>query len=457
MSETDSSRPEMRLASFAARLRLEDIPETVRHEARRSLVNDYATAFDGSREPAIDITLRTMAPVSGPRTVTLIGRSEGGDAALAAFVNAMSANIFDFDDTHQATVLHPAAPVFAALFAQAESVPAPGADLLRAFVVGGEVECRIANAMSPYHYARGWHITSTCGVFGAAAGVGTMLGLDAERMLHALGTAAVQSSGMVEALGTMAKSASVGGAARNGLLSARLAADGFDGPPAPLSGQRGYLRVHADQPRLEALTDGLGSQWEIATNTYKPYPGGIVLHPLIDAFLDLRAGGLTLGDVAAVELAGHPLLRERTDRPDVTTGREGQVSAQHTVAIVLLRGRAGLDEFDDPAVAETLRAGRPTITFHDDATRKIESAGIVVHTRAGETLRRDVEAALGSEPNPLSDAQLEEKLVELARRVDFKGDVQRLMAALWQIDTMKDAGAIMRLAASPGGGRNGGR
>ncbi|MEQ8816864.1 MAG: MmgE/PrpD family protein [Thalassobaculum sp.] len=450
MTETDASLPEVQLATFAARLRLEDIPERVRHEARRSLVNIFATAFAGSAEPAVDITVRTMKPYAGPRTATLVGRSEGGDAALAAFVNAMSANIHDFDDTHQATVMHPAAPVFAALFAQAETHRLSGAQVLLGFVAGGEVECRIGNAMSPYHYARGWHITSTCGVFGAAAAVGAMLGLDAGAMLHALGTAAVQSSGLVEALGTMAKSTSVGGAARNGLLSARLAADGFTGPAAPLSGRRGYLRVHADPPRLEALTEGLGSQWEIATNTYKPYPGGIVLHPLVDALLELRqAHGLGLDQVAAIEVTGHPLLRERTDRPDVTTGRESQVSAQHTAAAVLLRGRAGLDEFTDEAVAETGRAGRPPLVFHDDAGRGIESVAVVVRTRDGRALRTEIAAALGSEANPLSDGQIEAKVVELAGRAGFKGDVPRLIDSIWRIDRIADAGEIMRLAASP--------
>ena len=442
--------PEAELARFAAELRLEDVPERVRHEARRSLVNVFATALAGSREPAVDIVVATMASCTGPRGATLIGRSEGGDAALAAFVNAMSANIFDFDDTHQATILHPAAPVFAALFAQAETARASGADLLRGFVVGGEVECRIANAVSPYHYTHGWHITSTCGVFGAAAGVGAMLGIGPERMLHALGTAAVQSSGLVEALGTMAKSVSVGGAARNGLVAARLAANDFTGPPSPLTGRRGYLGVHADTPRPEALTDGLGLRWEIATNTYKPYPGGIVLHPLIDAFLDFHGrDALRLADVASIEVTAHPLLRERTDRPDVVTGREAQVSAQHTVAAVLLRGRAALDEFTDEAVAETGRAGRPPIVFHDDGARGIESVVVEVRTRSGALLRRSVDAALGSERNPLSDSQIDSKLVELARRVGFKGDTGRLLETLWRVDSLDDAGAAVRLAAGP--------
>ncbi|HUF87534.1 MAG TPA: MmgE/PrpD family protein [Thermohalobaculum sp.] len=449
MADSDRELAEARLAAFGAELRREDIPPAVRHEARRSLVNIFATALAGSHEPAVDIALATLAPFSGAGTGSLVGRSERVDAPLAAFVNAMSANIFDFDDTHEATIIHPAAIVFAALFAQGEASPVSGASLLRAFVIGGEVECRIGNALTPWHYARGWHITSTCGVFGAAAGVGALLGLDRDRMLHAFAAAAVQSSGLVDALGTMAKSLGVGGAARNGLLAARLAEAGLLGPSAPLSGARGFLRVYGGEPRLGALTDGLGRDWEIAKNTYKPYPAGVVLTPLIDACLDLREReGLTFEDVAAVEVTAHPLLRERTDRPAVRTGREAQVSAQHAVAIVLKRGAAGLDEFSDAAAAETLRAGRPVIAFHDDSARDVASAEIVIDTRDGGRLRREVAAARGSRGNPLTDAELEAKLEKLARHVHFPGDPARLAHAIWAIEDLADASALVRLARS---------
>jgi 2-methylcitrate dehydratase PrpD len=144
-------RAEYRLAAFAATLRIEDIPAAVLKEAKRSLVNVFATALAGCREEAVELSIATLAPFSGPHTSTLIGRGERADAALAAFVNAMSANIFDFDDTHEATIIHPAAPVFAALFAHAEAARVSGTDLLRAIVIGGEVQCRIGNAVSPYH------------------------------------------------------------------------------------------------------------------------------------------------------------------------------------------------------------------------------------------------------------------------------------------------------------------
>jgi 2-methylcitrate dehydratase PrpD len=438
---------ERNLARFAAALCYEDIPQSVLEEARRSLVNVFATAIAGCREEAVEISARTLAPLTGDPTSTYIGRSERGDAAAAAFVNAMSANIFDFDDTHEATVIHPAAPVFSALFAHAETTRVSGADLLRAFVIGSEVECRIGNALSPYHYARGWHITSTCGVFGAATGVGALLGLDEQRMAHAMSVAAVQSCGLVNALGTMAKSVSVGNAARNGLLSARLAAASFTGPGNPLSGERGYLHVYGDAPDLGALERELGATWEIATNTYKPYPVGVVLNPVIDAVLELRQRyGLGLGDVASVDLTGHPLLQQRTDRPDVETGRLSQVSAQHAIAIALLRGRASLDEFSDAAVGQTIDR-RPLVRFHDEPGRDIASALVVVHTRDGHALTIEIPATSGSRGKPLSNGELEKKLVELARWSNFKGETGPLSEAIWSIGGCDDVASVVRLAA----------
>lgn len=446
---SSTARAEFNLAKFAAELRVEEIPGAVLHEAKRSLINVFATALAGCREEAIDIAVHTLSGLSGAATSTLIGRPERGDAAHAAFINAMSANIFDFDDTHEATIIHPAAPVFSALFAHAEAEHVSGAELLKAFVIGGEVECRIGNAVSPYHYARGWHITSTCGVFGAAAGVGALLGLTQGQVMHAFSVAAVQSSGLVDALGTMAKSVSVGNAARNGLISARLAAAGFSGQGQPLTSQRGFLSVYCDEPQASALDADLGTSWEIATNTYKPYPVGVVLNPVIDACLQLKErDGLVIEDVASFDITGHPLLWQRANRPDVTTGRESQVSAQHALAIVLLRGRAGLDEFSDEAVAETLNLGRPPIAFHDAPDRDVASAELVVHTRDGNALRVDIAAASGSRSNPLSDGQLESKLGELAKRTGFSGDIGRLADAIWAIESCDDAGQIVRLAAS---------
>ena len=436
-----------RLSAFARETRWQDIPEAVRHEAKRSLLNGFATALGGCREPAIDKSLAVLQRFSGGRSCGIIGRGEHGDMLLAAYVNAMSANIFDFDDTHPATIIHPTAPVAPALFAFAETERRDGTALLRAFILGAEIECRIGNAISPYHYARGWHITSTCGVFGAAVGIGALIGLTEEQFCWALGNASAQAAGLVETLGTMSKSISVGNAGRNGIASALLAAEGFSGPAAPLEGARGFLPVYADVPRLDALTDGLGETWEIGKNTYKPYPVGVVLNPVMEACLDLhRAGAFAVEDVAEVELTGHPFLQQRTDRPDVTTGRESQVSAQHAIAIALRRGRAGLAEFDDDAVAETARDGiRPAVRFIDDDSYDIESVRMVVLTRQGKTHVAAVADTRGGSRNPMSDADLTEKLAMLADYGGFDRDVAPLADAVWSLDSAPDAAALMKL------------
>ena len=435
-------------AAFAADLRWEDIPESVRHEAKRSILNIIATAFSGCREPAVDKALVAMTPFSSGGAVSLVGRPERCDPLLAAYLNAMAANIFDYDDNHPATIIHPSAPLAPALFAWAEHFGASGQNLLRAFVLGGEIECRLGNAISPYHYTRGWHITSTCGVFGAAVGAGALADLSAEQFVWALGNASAQAGGLVETLGTMAKSLSVGNAARLGLVSALLAKDGYSGPVAPLSGERGFLKVYADNPKFAALTEGLGEEWEIAKNTYKPYPAGIVLNPVIDAALEFaQQPGFDAAKVASIELRGNPFLRQRTDRPNVTTGREAQVSAQHAIAIAFKRGEAGLAAFSDEAVAETLRDGRPTLTFIDDASMDIAGVHATFHLADGSSKTVTVEAARGSPANPLTDAELEEKLKILAARAGFSKPVQPLIDSIWRLDEAGDAGAVSRLAA----------
>src|ERR1700761_4854539 len=203
------------LARNIVATRWEDIPSPVRHQAKRSFMNFFAVALAGCRTEPVETALRSLSEFSGGKQVTVVGRSERIDALSAAFLNAAGANVYDFCDTHLRTVIHPTAPVAPALLALAELRKVSGPDLLLAFVLGNEIQARIGLAMSPHHFSMGWHITSTCGVFGAAAAAGRLLGLDERQMVWALGTAATQSSGLCECLGTASKSASVGNEARH--------------------------------------------------------------------------------------------------------------------------------------------------------------------------------------------------------------------------------------------------
>ncbi|MGH8416117.1 MAG: MmgE/PrpD family protein [Pseudomonas sp.] len=444
MSQTLSHQ----LATFIEHTTWSDIPANVRHEAKRALVNYFAVSLAGCSDPDVVTAARLFSRFNAGGQAHVVGRGEVMDMLNAASLNAMSANVFDYDDTHIPTILHPTAPVAAALFALAETQAVSGEQLLLAFVLGVEVECRLAMAISPEHYSRGWHITSTCGLFGAAAAVGKVLGLNARQLVWAFGSASAQAGGLVETLGSAAKSIGVGNAARNGLLSALLAQHGFAGPDQPLEGERGFLKVFGEQPRFQEVSAGLGERWALLANTYKPYPCGVVLNPVIQACLALsRDRDWTLEDILRVELTGHPLLRQRTDRPDIRLGRQSQVSAQHAVAVSLATGRAGLAEFTDEAVNDPrLRELYGRLQFNDDPRYSVDSATVEIFFASRETLSRTVELSLGSLGAPLSDEFLQDKLRELAAYGRSGCDPQPLLDALWALEQSTDAGTLMRLA-----------
>ena len=220
-----------------------------------------------------------------------------------------------------------------------------------------------------------------------------------------------------------------------------------------MEGERGYLRVAGENPRLDAITGQLGQRWELLNNAYKPYPCGVVLNPVIDACLELAAdprianGGWT--GIARIELTGHPLLRQRTDRPGVASGRLSQVSAQHAVAVALIRGRAGLPEFSDEAVADpALRDLGARLVFRDAPAMSVDAVEVRIDFADGASLHREVATPRGSLARPLEDREIEQKLRDLARHGQVEIDVDRLIDSVWSLETAADAALPMRLSAS---------
>jgi 2-methylcitrate dehydratase PrpD len=433
------------LARFVVETGWSDIAQPVRDAAKRALMNFFAVALAGCRAGPVETALASFAAFSARGPATVIGRSERMDALSAAFLNAAGANVFDFDDTHVATAIHPTAPVAPALLALAELRPVTGAELLTAFVLGVEVECRIGGVIFPGHYAKGWHITATCGVFGAAAGAGKLARLDGARMVFALGHAATQSAGLCECLGWAAKSIGVGNAARNGLWSALLAEQGFDGPPEPIAGVQGFLSAMAEPPSWSALSAGLGETWAIADNSIKPYPCGFVIHPFLDCVLDWRRAHPAAA-VERVVLRGNPLFADRTDRPDISTGREAQVSAQHAVAAALLFAQAGLDQFtDDCARDGAVTDMRRRVAIVRDPALAVTAAAVELTTADGATHRLAASAPRGSAANPLSDRELEDKLRVAAAGWRGGRDVAPLIEAIWTLERSADAARLLAL------------
>jgi 2-methylcitrate dehydratase PrpD len=414
------------------------------HEAKRSLLNFFATALGSAHDPAVTIALRTLLPFSGPATSAIIGRTERLDAMGAAFVNAISANLLDFDDTHPETIIHPAAPVAAPAFGLAEAHKLPGREVLTAFILGVEVECRIGNAVSPHHYARGWHITSTCGIFGAAAACAKLLGLSADGIANAIGIAASQSAGNVENLPTAAKNASVGNAARLGLFAALLAQQGYEAAPRAIEGPLGWARAMGDAPDLERLLGGLGRSWEISKNTYKPYPAGIVFHAVIDACFKLREViGRQTDQIDSVTVQGSALLLARGDRP-VSNARDARVSIHHCVACGLLVGTAGVSEFARETVTRPdIAKFRQKVRAELDNSMPDGAARVTIRLASGKTITETVMSPRGSLADPLGDRDIEAKLREGLRTGGSDWDAERIIEAVWQLDKCDDIGGLM--------------
>ncbi len=437
------------LARFVAESRWGDIPSAMRHEAKRAVLNWMGCAIGGCRDDTVERALAALNEFSGPRTSSLIGRHDKLDALHAALINGISSNILDYDDTHLRTVMHPTVPVAAALCALVEHRPVTGAQFIEAFVLGIEVECRVGNAVSPGHYAHGWHISSSCGVFGAAAGAAKLLNLNTQQTAWALGIAATQASGLREMMGGMSKSFNLGHAARCGLLAALLAERNFTCSERALEAPRGFAHVLGQEPQLDELTRGLGDTWELAANAYKPYPCGIVLHAAIDACLELCAQpGFAVGDIAGVAVRMNPLALEITGRAAPASGLEGKLSVAHAVAAALVQGAAGVAQFTDACVREpAIVALRSKVSTQPDASCDTAAAHVEMVLKDGRTFAQHVPHATGSLEKPMSDAAIEKKFHELAASSRAAYHARDVIDIAWSLDRLNDAAKFVQAAA----------
>lgn len=438
------------LAGWIVSSRKEEVPPAIRHEALRTVLNWTGCAVGGSAHETVEIAIRAFRPFSGPAQATVLGRKDRLDVLHASLMNGISSHIFDFDDTDLRTIVHPAGPVAPALLALAEHRPFSGADFLHALIVGVEAECRIANAVYPQHYDVGWHITGTVGPFGAAAAAGKVLGLSEQQMVWALGLAATQPVGLREMFGTMTKSFHPGRASQNGLVAALLAGQNFTSSDAAIEAARGWANVLSTARNYHEITDNLGGRYQIAFNSYKPFPCGVVIHPAIDASLQVRRENrLTANEIERIELRVHPLVFELTGKKAPRTGLEGKFSVYHAVAAAIVYGQVDENAFSDAAVRDpaviTLRERISAVVDHGIGEDQVR---VAVLLKNGRRLEKFIEHAIGSARNPMSDTQLEAKFKGLTEPMLPADRVSRLIDFCWNLEGAADAGQLARLTAA---------
>jgi len=439
MSETRA------LASYVVTGRWADIPADVQHEARRALVNYVGCALGGARDEAVELALRALAPFSGPPTAAVLGRDERLDPLHASLMNGISSHVDDFDDTTPQNYIHPTSPVASAMLAYASANRVTGRDFLNAFVLGFEAESRVGNAVYPAHYDVGWHITGSAGIFGAAAAIGRLRRLSEQQMVWALGLAATQAAGLREMFGSMGKAFHPGRAAQNGYASAILAETGFTAGERGIEGPRGFAAVQSAKYDLSKVTAGLGVDFNLRRNTYKPYPCGIVNHPTIEGAIELhRKYAIKASDIAAVRLQVAPLVLDLCNQQGITKGLQGKFSVYHGAAVGLVRGQAGLDEYTDAAVNDpAVKRVRECVTAAGDPALTEDQARIEVELTDGQRHSWFVEQSLGNIHRPLSDRQLDDKFRNCADRVLPASAANAVLDSCWRIAELDDVSALV--------------
>jgi 2-methylcitrate dehydratase PrpD len=438
------------LAKYLVAAQLRDVPDPVRKEARRTLLNWVGCTIGGSRNEAVEIAVSALRPFFGSEQASLLGRKERADIFNVALINGISSHVLDFDDTHLRTIIHPAGPVASAILAMSEYQPVSGADFLHALILGVEAECRIGNAVYPAHYDVGWHITGTTGVFGAAAAAGKLLRLNEQQMVWALSLAAVQPVGLREMFGTMTKSFHPGRAAQNGLTAAFLALQNFTSSDHGIEAKSGWANVLSTARNFKEITEHLGDSFEILENTYKPFACGIVMHPTIDGCIQLRSqSGLKPEQIERVELTVNPLVLELTGKKTPQTGLEGKFSIYHAAAAAIVQGAAGEQQFTNAVVNDgTIVALRGHVTVTPNASIAEDQVRIAITLKDGRKLEKFVEHAVGSVTNPMSDKALEAKFSGQCEGILPPDKVKQVMEMCWDVEMLPATEVLAKTAAA---------
>jgi 2-methylcitrate dehydratase PrpD len=443
------------LARFVATHPSRGWSDAVDHEAHRTFMNWVGCAVGAARHEAVQSALAAVRMLQPSEQATVLGRKDKVDMASAALLNGISSHTFDFDDTHLKTIIHPAGPVASALLALAEHMGAgtgatpgvSGRQLIDALVLGIDVSCRVGNLMYPDHYDRGWHITGSTGMLGAAAGCARLLRLDAQRTAMALGIAASQPVGVREQFGTMTKPFHPGAAARAGLMAALMARHGYTASARALEAPRGLLQTVSTKCDWREATDELGRRFEISFNSYKPFACGIVIHPSIDACAQLREQGVRADEVERIELKVHSLVLELTGRKEPADGLQAKFSVYHGCAAGLTFGQAAEEEFADEVVnrPDMVSLRRKVVAAVDDAIDEA-SADVTAVLTDGRRIHVLVEHAIGSLERPMSDTQLEAKFHGLADPILGSPATGRLIAACRETGSAADVRALVAQA-----------
>ncbi len=446
--------PTRDLAEWVAGIGAADVSAQARAWAKHAILDCLGVTVAGAREPLCEILVADALAEQGGGRARLVGRAERVAPSQAALLNGAAAHALDYDDVHMLLHGHPSAPVLPALLALAEQRQASGADLLDAFVVGYEVECRIGEMLGDDHYQAGWHSTATVGTFGAAAACAKLLGLNAEQTAMALGVAAAQAAGLKSMFGTMTKPLHAGKAAQNGLLAARLAARGFTSRPDALECDQGFAATQGHGFAPLPVRPDPRAPFAVEANLFKYHAACYLTHSSIEAVAALRREhGLAPEQVARVRVRVDPGHLRVCNIPAPQTGLQIKFSLRHTVSLALCGDDTGaLDTYSDAnARRADLVALRERVQVEPKRFDQRRAAEVLIELHDGGSLFKGCNVAIPASDLDAQWARLGDKFRRLCDPVIGPERVAAVIARCGQLEQNSVAALLDEVSPSAQG------
>jgi 2-methylcitrate dehydratase PrpD len=453
-------------SEFVVNLKLADIPAETLELGKKSILDGLGLALSGSKAETWKFIQEYLKPFGFPPSggAAVLGSAVRLPARFAAFANGVAIHVDDYDDTQLAVgkdrvyglLTHPTVCVLPAALATAEVQGKSGKDLLVAYHSGVEVECKIAEAISPRHYEDGFHSTGTCGVFGGAAACAKLKGFDVVHTSRAFGIAASHAAGLRENFGTMMKPFQAGHATESGVVAADFAAIGWTAAEQILEAQRGFFHAYGGTYDPAAIVDRLGKPWTLQNPgvSIKPFPSGSLTHPGMTELMRLiHTNSIKAADVEHVDVGTNRNMPNALIHHHPTTGLQGKFSMEFCMAILLLDGKADQTKYTDAVVnRDDVKKMIERVRFYVDP--EAENAGydkmttiIKITLKDGRTISGRADFGKGSPTDPMSYDEVAEKfrgcaafaewpsskanqVIDLVRKLEDVSDVRTLTALL---------------------------
>ena len=437
-------------AKFLSGVRYEDLSPAAVNEAKRAVLDWAGCALAGSTHPTVGILLTTFDEMGSVPVATVIGKGGRKLGLLDAPVaNGQMGHVLDFDDTHLGgVILHTSTATLPALFALGEKRKSSGRDIITSMAVAFEAGIRVGQA-APRHHLAGWHLTGTLGTVAAAAASARLAGLNEQQTTFALGIACTQAGGMQQNRGSDCKSLHAGKSAYHGVLASMLASNGFNSSPEILEGSLGFTKIFSAAQQNDAILAGLGREWMIAGNGYKPYACGVVLHPLIDAMIAVsRTTNRPASEIERIEVQVHPDVIRITGVDQPGSGLMSKFSANHAASVAYIDKAGGITQFTNERSQDAgVQSLRRLISVKATPSFRLDQSAATVWTKAGAMHRAEIAHATGTVDNPMSDAALLAKFLGNAEPVIGETRARNVAATIAKLETLGDIGELVRALA----------